>query len=108
MRSQRPAHPEVVWVEDFTQAQLLRRSKATDGLRTARKTERAGRATKRTYLFRGLIRCAVCTRKMEGSPRTHGMYYRCPARTLTPGSPALAEHPPTVYLQEDSLPEAIN
>ncbi|WP_425266174.1 hypothetical protein [Amycolatopsis pretoriensis] len=22
---------------------------------------------------------------MEGSLRKHGMYYRCPARTLTPG-----------------------
>ena len=45
---------------------------------------------------------------MEGSPRAHGMYYRCPARTLAPGSAALAEHPPTVYVREHPLMEAVN
>jgi DNA invertase Pin-like site-specific DNA recombinase len=108
VRSRRPAHPEIVSVEDFTQVQLLRRSKGAGGLRTARKAERAGRATKRTYLFRGRIRCGVCKRKMEASPRAHGMYYRCPARTLAPGSQALADHPPTVYIREDPLLEAVN
>jgi DNA invertase Pin-like site-specific DNA recombinase len=108
VRSRKPAHPAVVLVEEFTQAQLMRRSKAAGGLRTARKAERAGRPTKRTYLFRGLIRCTVCGRKMEGSPRVHGMYYRCPARTLAPGSPALASHPPTVYIREDPLRDAVN
>lgn len=48
----------------------------------------------------GLIRGAVCKRKMEGSPRAHGTYYRCPARTLAPGSPVLATHPPAAYLGE--------
>ncbi|MEB3366683.1 recombinase zinc beta ribbon domain-containing protein [Saccharopolyspora mangrovi] len=67
-------------VEDFTQAQLLRRSKGAGKLRAARRLERSGRPTKRTYLFRGRVRCGVCGRKMEGSPRVHGMYYRCPAR----------------------------
>jgi recombinase-like zinc beta ribbon protein len=108
VRSRRPAHPAIVSVEDFTQVQLLRRSKGADGLTTARKTERAGRSTKRTYLFGGLIRCGVCTRKMEASPRAHGMYYRCPARTLAPGSSALAEHPPSVYLREDLIRDTVN
>ncbi|WP_084145477.1 recombinase family protein [Amycolatopsis jejuensis] len=108
VRSRTPAHPEVISVEDFTQAQLLRRAKAAGGLRTARKAERAGRAVKHPYLFRGLIRCATCGRKMEGSPRKHGMYYRCPARTLAPGSPALATHPPTIYLREEPLRDAVN
>jgi DNA invertase Pin-like site-specific DNA recombinase len=108
VRSRRPAHPEIIDVETFTQAQLRRRAKSAGGLATARKTERAGRPTKRTYLFRGLIRCAICTRKMEGSPRAHAMYYRCPARTLAPGSPVLATHPPAVYLREDPLREAVN
>lgn len=108
VRSREPAHPPIVSIEDFTQAQLLRRSKASGGLTTARKTERSGRATKRTYLFRGRIRCALCGRKMEASPRAHGMYYRCPARTLAPGSPVLESHPPAVYLREDLIREAVN
>jgi hypothetical protein len=101
VRSRQPAHPALVSVEEFTQAQLRRRAKAAGGLRTACKAERSGRATTRPYLFRGRIRCAVCDRKMEASPRAHAMYYRCPARTLAPGSPALASHPPAVYLHED-------
>ncbi|WP_086788973.1 recombinase family protein [Crossiella equi] len=108
VRSRRPAHPEIVTVEEFTQAQLLRRSKSAGGLKTARRTERAERPTKRTHLFRGRVRCVVCERKMESSPRAHGMYYRCPARTLAPGSPALASHPPSVYLREDVLQDAVN
>jgi DNA invertase Pin-like site-specific DNA recombinase len=108
VRSRRPAHPAIVSVEDFTQAQLMRRSKSAGGLRTARKTERGGRPTTRAYLFRGRIRCAVCGRKMESSPRKHGMYYRCPARTLAPGSPVLETHPPAVYLREDLIRDAVN
>ncbi|QGK70201.1 hypothetical protein GIY23_12295 [Allosaccharopolyspora coralli] len=45
---------------------------------------------------------------MEGSPRAHGMYYRCPARTLAPGSAVLASHPPAVYLREDLIRDAVN
>ncbi|MFI5563334.1 recombinase family protein [Amycolatopsis japonica] len=108
VRSRKPAHPKIVSVEDFTQAQLIRRAKAAGGLRTARKAERAGRPVKHVYLFRGLIRCAACERKMEGSPRKYGMYYRCPARTLAPGAPALLTHPPTIYLREEPLRDAVN
>jgi DNA invertase Pin-like site-specific DNA recombinase len=108
VRSRKPAHPQIISVDEFTQTQLKRRGKAAGGLRTARKTERSGRATKRVHLFRGLIRCAVCTRKMEGSPRAHGMYCRCAARTLAPGSPMLATHPPTIYLREDPVQDAVN
>ncbi len=108
VRSRKPAHPEIISVEDFTQAQLLRRSKSAGGLRTARKTERSARRVKQSYLFRGRIRCAICGRKMEGSPRKHAMYYRCPARTLAPGSPALATHPGAVYLREDTIRDAVN
>ncbi|MBA2324687.1 MAG: recombinase family protein [Pseudonocardiales bacterium] len=108
VRSRHPAHPALVSVEDFTQVQLLRRAKGADGLMTARKEERSDRPTKREYLLRGRIRCAVCNRKMEASPRAHGMYYRCPARTLAPNSPVLAEHPPAVYVREEPVRNAIN
>ena len=108
VRSRTQAHPAIVTVEIFTQTQLLRRSKGAGGLRTARKSERSARPTVRPYLFRGRIRCAACERKMEASPRKHGMYYRCPARTLAPGSPALAAHPPAVYLREDPVRDAVN
>jgi hypothetical protein len=108
VRSRKAAHPAVISVEDFTRVQLLRRAKGAGGLQTARKVERSGRRTSRPYLFRGRVRCAVCERKMEASPRAHAMYYRCPARTLAPGSPILATHPAAVYLREDPIRDAVN
>jgi hypothetical protein len=105
VRSRLPAHPAIVSVETFTQTQLLRRAKSAGGLRTVRKQERNSRKTTRPYPLRGRLRCSVCNRKMEASPRAHELYYRCPARTLAPNSAALATHPPTVYVPERrSLP----
>lgn len=109
VRSRQPAHPEIVSVETFTEVQLLRRTKAAGGLGTARQAERGGRAiTKSPYLLRGMVRCGVCGRKMQGATIRKGVYYRCIARTLAPGSLALADHPKTVNLREDQLIEPLN
>ena len=108
VRSRQPAHPQIVSVEDFTQAQLLRRSKSAGGLATARKAGRGGRVSARSYLLRGLVRCGVCHRKMQGATIRKGAYYRCTARTLAPGSAQLADHPKTVNLREDVVVTAIN
>ncbi len=45
---------------------------------------------------------------MQGETIRKGVYYRCTARTLAPGSAKLAEHPKTVNLREDVLVEALN
>ncbi len=108
VRSRQAAHPAIVSVETFTQAQLLRRSKSAGGLRTARKEERSDRVTVRSYPLRGRLRCSVCNRKMEASPRAHGLYYRCPARTLAPHSPVLAQHPAAVYVREAAICAPLN
>ncbi|WP_326835074.1 recombinase family protein [Amycolatopsis rhabdoformis] len=108
VRSRVPAHPEIISVETFTQAQLLRRSKSAGGLATARKAERGGRTTARSYLLRGLVRCGVCGRKMQGATIRKGAYYRCTSRTMAPGSLKLADHPTTVNLRESVVVEAIN
>jgi hypothetical protein len=67
VRSRRPAHPEIVSVETFTRAQLMRRSRAAGGLPGIAKLERNRSATKHTYLLKGLVRCEICTRKMQGA-----------------------------------------
>ena len=79
VRSRQAAHPAIVSIDTFTQAQLLRRSKSAGGLRTTCKEERSGRGTLRPYPLRGRLRCSVCNRKMEPQsarhllplPRTH-------------------------------------
>jgi DNA invertase Pin-like site-specific DNA recombinase len=85
VRSRVLAHPAIVDVETFTQVQLRRRSKAAGGLRTARKSERSGRETKRSYLLRGRIRCALCGRKMEASPQGSRNVLPVPGPDACPG-----------------------
>lgn len=108
VRSRQPAHPAIITVDDFIRAQLLRRSKAAGGRKEASKNERSGRPTKRPYLFRGLIRCGICHRKMEATSRKHFVYYRCLARTLPRNSPVRAPHPPSVYVREEPIRDAVN
>ncbi|WP_084643006.1 recombinase family protein [Actinoalloteichus hymeniacidonis] len=109
VRSRRPAHPAIVSVEDFTETQLARRSRASGGMRGIAKLERTRTTGTRPYLLRGMVRCDICGRKMQGATiRKHDTYYRCLARSLAPGSAALAEHPRTVNLREDELLEPLN
>ena len=108
VRSRAPAHPKIVTVETFTEAQLMRRSKAAGGLATARKAERGGRGTARDYMLRGLVRCGICERRMQGATIRAGAYYRCTARTMAPGSALLRDHPKTVNLREEPVVEALN
>ena len=48
VRSRLPAHPAIVSVEEFTQAQLRRRSRAAGGMRGIAKLERTGPRPART------------------------------------------------------------
>lgn len=57
---------------------------------------------------RGLVRCGICHRRMQGAAIRQGTYYRCLARSLAPGSPVLADHPRTVNLREDNLLDPLN
>lgn len=72
------------------------------------KLERGPKRTKRAYPLRGRVRCALCSRRLEGTPRHERTYYRCAARTLAPGSPVLADHPKNVYLPEHAVLAPVN
>jgi hypothetical protein len=109
VRSRKPAHPAIIDVETFTEVTLRRRSRAAGGLAASRKLERGPKkSTKRVYPLRGPVRCGVCQRRMEGTPRGDRTYYRCAARTIVPGSPVLERHPKNVYLPERAVLEALN
>ncbi|WP_236004783.1 zinc ribbon domain-containing protein [Amycolatopsis pittospori] len=77
-------------------------------MRGIAKLDRERPATRHTYLLKGLVRCEICTRKMQGAAIRKGVYYRCIARTLAPGSAVLADHPKTVNLREDVVTPPIN
>lgn len=109
VRSRRPAHPAIVSVQEFTEAQLRRRSRAAGGMRGRAKLERTRTRGTRPYALRGRMRCGLCLRKMHGAViRQQETYYQCLARTLAPGSEALADHPRTVNLREDEALKVLN
>jgi hypothetical protein len=77
-RSRRPAHPAIVSVATFTQAQLLRRSRASGGLSAARKLERGAKDTKHVYLFRGGFAAASVSAGWRAHPaRAYLLPLRC-------------------------------
>lgn len=108
VRSRKPAHPAIVDVQTFIDVQLRRRARAAGGLAGSRKLERGPKPTKRVYPLRGRVRCGVCERRMEGTPRDNRTYYRCAARTIVPGSPVLERHPKNVYLPERAVLDVLN
>lgn len=108
VRSREPAHPAIVSVEDFTRTQLEMRARRGSARYAHSSNERVRVVSKSVYLFRGAIRCSICSRKMEGASRKHATFYRCAARTLVPGSQVSLGHPPTVYLREDQLAAKVN
>ncbi|WP_084556233.1 recombinase family protein [Couchioplanes caeruleus] len=90
------AQEPLVSVADFEAAQGVRAEHGAG--RQTRQRERV----RRTYTLRGLLRCGVCGRKMQGQ-FSHGQpYYRC----RYPNEYALAnhvQHPRNVYLPEQDL-----
>jgi len=95
------AHPALVDDEVFEQVQ---RRLASRGPSTPRET---GTRVRRPYALRGLVRCSVCGRKMQGTWNHGRAHYRC----RFPYEYALAnriKHPAAVYLREDAVLEPLD
>jgi site-specific DNA recombinase len=95
VRSPGVAHEPLISHEVFEAARTRR---AANGRTTIRKP----RTTPRPYLLRGLLRCGVCNRRMQGSWNHSQAYYRCrysAEYALLRG----AKHPPTVYVRENQI-----
>jgi site-specific DNA recombinase len=81
--------------ETFKQAQGLCRAKdATD--------ERSPRRTPRPYALRGIVRCGICERKMQGSWNHDRPHYRCTFLSQYAAKNKV-NHPPAIYVREDQL-----
>ncbi|MDH6464156.1 DNA invertase Pin-like site-specific DNA recombinase [Micromonospora sp. A200] len=74
-------HPPLIDDATFEEAQALlsRRRQKTDGERTRKRT-------RNPYVFRGLIYCAACKRRMQGQYNHGDAYYRCRFPRNTPSS----------------------
>jgi hypothetical protein len=60
-------------------------------------------ATRRTYLLRGYVICALCGHRMFGSTRRH-VYMMCQPKASRPDS---AGHPGTVSVRHDALMDGL-
>ncbi len=69
--SDQPAHPAIVDTDSFEQVQA---KLATKGVAT---TTVKPRRTPRPYLFRGVLLCGLCDRRMQGHWLRGKAYYRC-------------------------------
>ncbi|MEH1017922.1 recombinase family protein, partial [Micromonospora sp. CPCC 206060] len=90
-------HPPLIDDAAFEQAQTLLGQRA----RRESGNQRQRRA-RNPYVFRGLIYCAACQRRMQGQYSHGDAYYRCRFAQEY----ALAnevDHPRNVYLREDTL-----
>ncbi|MEU5789753.1 recombinase family protein [Micromonospora purpureochromogenes] len=94
-------HEPLIDDATFEQAQaLLQRRGRGSG-------QHVRRRTRNPYVFRGMIYCAACDRRMQGQYNHGDAYYRC----RFPQEYALANqvpHPRNVYLREDALTDPLD
>lgn len=111
VRSREQAHEAIVTVQEWVQAQAIRERKAVVGL----KGERA-RQSPSAYALKGMIHCAICTRRMgaerynrrgDDPKRPRHVRYRCRLRDLVPGSPDAAFHPANVRIKQADVLELL-
>jgi site-specific DNA recombinase len=99
--STQPVHQALVSPEDFARVQDLM---AAAGRRpVTRKPHRS----RHDYVFKGLVWCAACDRRMQGHWANAQAYYRC----RYPAEYALAnkiDHPANVYLREAVILDPID
>ena len=94
------AHEPLISPEVFEAARARR---AANGRTTIRKPRR----TPRPYLLRGLLRCGLCDRRMQGSWNHEHAYYRCRYPTEY-ALPRWTQHPATVYVREVQIVQPLD
>jgi DNA invertase Pin-like site-specific DNA recombinase len=85
--SEQPVHEPLVGDEVFKQVQALRRAKGSSD-------ERSPRRTARPYALRGIVRCGICGRKMQGTWNNGRPHYRCMFLNQYAAKNKI-QHPPT-------------
>ena len=107
--SPEPTHPAIVSRELFDQAQLI--GARHFGSRDGAGANLAHPHTKRAYLLRSMVICALCGRRMRGHVirERRYTYYICrPADARSPGTAARSPgHPPSINVREDYLLDGI-
>ncbi|MGH3251922.1 MAG: recombinase family protein [Trebonia sp.] len=93
--SEEPTHEALVDAESFDRVQKLMRARGSAD-------ERSPRRTSRGFSLRGLLRCGLCGRKMQGSWNNGKAHYRCTFLNQYAAKNKV-DHPISVYLREELL-----
>jgi hypothetical protein len=100
--SSRTVHKALVDEETFGQVQAL----IAAGARRSR-VERKPRQSKRGYQLSGLLFCALCGRRMQGSFNNGRNHYRCGYAAEYADANRIA-HPRSLYVREDKIIELLD
>lgn len=97
--SDQPTHEALVAVEQFDAAQLVFQG-------AQRAHVRREKTVRGPYVLSGMVHCAICNRRMQGSWNHEQPYYRC----KFPAEYAVTEeqHAKTVYVKEASILPAVD
>ena len=93
--SKQTVHEPLIDTGTFEQVQALHRAKGSADERTPRRTPRA-------YALRGIVRCGICGRKMQGSWNNGQPHYRCTFLSQYAAKNKIS-HPTSVDLREELL-----
>ena len=94
--SDEPTHGAIVDTQVFDDAQKVMGSKTRANTRDRPGTN--------PYLLKGMVRCSVCERKMQGNQLRGKLHYRCVMKQNYPG----ADHPTSLSVREEHLLPAID
>jgi hypothetical protein len=94
--SEQPVHEAIVSRKVFDRVQEL-------FSRRARRPVKGTRDARRPYVLRGILQCAWCGRRMQGSYNNGKLHYRCrfPGEYATTTGPS--NHPRNVYVRQDAI-----
>lgn len=91
IHSPEPTHTALIPTELFQQAQ--------DIIASASRPTTGNRRTPNPYLLKGMVRCSICNRKMQGNQLRRNLHYRCVIKTDYPA----ADHPRSLSVREEHL-----
>ncbi|WP_305788370.1 recombinase family protein [Symbioplanes lichenis] len=100
--SRTASHSPIVSTDLYERAQQTVKARGTVG-----EAGKARRRSRHPYLFRGLLRCGLCGRVMDGSVNHGRIYYRCKASRDYVRQHEIA-HPPVLYLRQDSITDPVD
>ena len=91
IHSPEPTHTPLISTDLFDQTQQI--------IGSATRPTTGNRRTPTPYLLKGMVRCSVCGRKMQGNKLRGNLHYRCVLKRDYPGT----DHPRSLSVREEHL-----